>query len=106
MVKIETLRLTTFYKLITFGLPQYLINFIPYDRHSYNTRSTGTITTYSCRTDIFKYSFFPFTISDGNNLDLEIWKFKTLLCFGNKLLKIGRLKPNSVYNKLSPTEGA
>ena len=58
-------RLTSFYKLITSGLPQYLIShLIPHDSHFYNTHSTGTITTYYGKTDVFKYSYFPFTISE------------------------------------------
>lgn len=81
-------RLTSFYKLITSGLPKYLINLIPHDSNSYNVCSTGTTRTYYCWTDVFKYSYFPFTKSEWNYLDFEICKSKIHLYFRNKLLKL------------------
>ena len=54
------------------------------------------------RTDIFKYSFFPCTISDWNELDLKIRQSKTLLTFQNALIKIGRPIPKPIYNVHNP----
>ena len=39
-------RLIALYKRVTSGLPQYLIDHITNDSHSYKTRSSGTITAY------------------------------------------------------------
>ena len=52
-------RLCYFYKTKNYGFPGYLFKLIPLDTHSYNTRFSENITTYCCRTDIFKHSFFP-----------------------------------------------
>ena len=54
------------------------------------------------RTDIFKYSFFPSTISEWNKLDLKIRQSKTLLTFRNALIKIGRPIPKPIYNVHNP----
>ena len=52
--------ITPFYKLKTSGIPHYLLILIPHDSHSYSRCSTETITTYYCRTEVFKCSFFQF----------------------------------------------
>ena len=51
-------KLCCFYKIKNNGIPSYLVELIPSEFHSYNTRNTKNITTYSYRTDAFKY-FFP-----------------------------------------------
>ena len=53
----------TFYKIKSTGLPSYLFELIPKSSHMYNTRSLEDVATLYSRTDIFKYSFFPSTIS-------------------------------------------
>ena len=57
-----------------YGLPEYLFKLIPVDTHSYNTRFSENITTYLCRTDTFKHSFFPWTIAEWKKLDLKCRK--------------------------------
>ena len=39
------------------------------ENSSYNTRNSDHIETYYCKTDIFKYSFFPYVIVEWNRLD-------------------------------------
>ena len=56
-------KLCSFYKIKNNGIPSYSADLIPSEFHLYNTRNTRNITTYSCRTDPFKYSFFPWTIN-------------------------------------------
>ena len=48
----------SFYKIKNNGIPSYLAELIPSEFHLYNTWNTRNITTYSCRTDAFKYIFF------------------------------------------------
>ena len=48
-----------FYKLKTTFIPKYLYDLIPDGISAYNTRNQDKIETYYCRTDLFKYSFFP-----------------------------------------------
>ena len=52
-------KLYLFYKIKKNGLPKCLFNIIPQSNRQYNTRSTKGATTFYCRTDIFKYSYFP-----------------------------------------------
>ena len=54
--------LCTFHKIKASGLPSYLFKLIPDTSHHYLTRSVENISTYQCRTDSFKSSFFPWTI--------------------------------------------
>ena len=87
------------YKVKTSDLPLYLSKYILKGNHSYNTRLKDRgLKTYHCRTDVFKYSFFPYTISEWNRLGLRIHKANSLLSFKNALLKFGRPIPNSYFN--------
>ena len=47
------------HKIISNGLPAYLYELIPNKSHQYITRNVNDIATYQCRTDAFKFSFFP-----------------------------------------------
>ena len=59
------------------------------------------ITTYSCRTDAFKYSFFPWTINELNKLNFNIWT-SSFNIFRANLIKIIRPIPNSVFGIFNP----
>ena len=96
------MKLCTFFKLKTSGLPEYLFDLIPQNNHLYNTRSLEDVTTFYSRTDAFKYSFFPSTILEWNKLERKIRQSSTLLTFRNSLLKIGRPVPKPVYNIHNP----
>ena len=96
-------RLCMLYKVKTSGLPLYLSKYIPEGNHSYNTQLNEVgLNTYHCRTDVFKYSFFPYAISEWNKLDLQIPKASSLLSFKNALLKLGQPVPNLYFNKHNP----
>ena len=56
-------KLCCFYKTKNNGIPFYLAKLILSESHLNNTRNTRNITTYCCRTDAFKYSFFSWTIN-------------------------------------------
>ena len=62
-------QLCAFYKTKTQGHPEYLYKLIPAKSSSYNKCNSDYTETYYCRTDIFKYSFFPYTIVEWNRLD-------------------------------------
>ena len=91
-------KLCTFYKIKRTGLPSNLFDLIPKSSHMYNTRSLEDVATLYSRTDIFKFSFFPSTISKWKKLDLKIRQSKTLLIFRNALIKVGRPIPKPIYN--------
>ena len=65
------------------------------------TRISENITTNHCRTDIFKHSFFPWTIAKWNKLDLKCCKC-IYNAFRNHLLKSIRPLANPIYNIHDP----
>ena len=100
---LESLRwLCTFFKIKICGKPKYLLNKIPSSQTHYNARDIVQLETYSCRTDIFKNSLFPYTIIEWNKLDLDVHKSKSYAIFQNTLLKLGRPNPNAIYNINNP----
>ena len=66
-------RLGCMYKIIKKEAPNYLTNLIPKSHQSFRTR-TNSITTFYCRTDCYKNSFFPSALSDWFQLDVAITK--------------------------------
>ena len=94
-------KLCCFYKIKNNGIPSYLAELIPSESHLYNTRNTRNITTYSCRTDAFKYSFFPWTINEWNKLNFNI-RTSSFNIFRANLIKIIRPIPNSVFGIFNP----
>ena len=55
-------RLCVFYKIRTTQTPIYLYELISFENHAYDTRNLDHIELLYCRADLFKYSFFPYTI--------------------------------------------
>ena len=80
------------------GLPEYLFISIPQSNHQNNTWTTKDITKFYCRTIIFKYSYFPGTIMEWNNLVVELSKPGSLPYFKNALLKVGWPTDKLIYN--------
>ena len=91
-------RLCTFFKIKIHGKPEYLLNKIPSSQIYYNTRNADQVETYYCRTDIFKNSFFPYTIIEWNKLDLDVCKSKSYADFQNTLLKLCRPNQHAIYS--------
>ena len=61
------------------------------------------VTKYQCRTEAFKSSFFPWTITEWNRLDLQIWDlFYTT--FRKHFIAKFRLLSNSVFNIHNPID--
>ena len=50
---------------------------IPQSNHRYNTRSSEDVTTFNYRTDVFKYSYFPYTTLEWNKLNIQIRRSET-----------------------------
>ena len=70
-------RLCCMYKIMTGKAPNYLINLIPKCDPTMKTRN-NSIPTFYCRTDCFKYSFFPFTLNEWFSLDINIRNSESL----------------------------
>ena len=94
--------LRAFYKFKTTHIPKYLHELLPTGSHIYNTCNIENVETYYCRTDLFKYSFFPYVIVEWNKLDINLRNAKSFLIFRNSLLKIGRPIQNPIYNIHDP----
>ena len=60
------------------------------------------IPNYYCRTDCFKYSFFPSTLNDWFNLDISIRKSKSISIFKNTLLLFVRPIQSNNFNIFDP----
>ena len=94
-------RICTFYKIKTTGLPYYLFSLIPNTVHSYQTRTMDNVTKYQCRTEAFQSSFFPWTITEWNSLDLQIRNL-SYTAFRKHFIDESRPMPNSVFNIHNP----
>ena len=91
-----------FYKIKTTQIPKYLYELLPTESRTYNNRNIKNSETYYYRTDLFKYSFFPYVIVEWNKLDINLRNAKSFLIFTNSLLKIGRPIQNPIYNIHDP----
>ena len=64
-------RVSSMFKVMKEEAPNYLINLFPKCERNTRTRK-NSIPTFNCRTNCFKYSFFPPNLNDWFNLDLNI----------------------------------
>ena len=81
--------------------PNYLINLIPKCDTTIRARNNG-IPTFHCRTDCFKYSFFPSTLNDWFSLDIDIRNSDSISLFKSRLLSFIRPVQNKIYNIFDP----
>ena len=81
--------------------PKYLTNMIPKGQQTIVTRNSN-IPTFYCRTDCFKYSFFPSTLKDWFNLDASIRNSESIAIFKSRLLSLIRPFQSNVYNIFDP----
>ena len=89
------------FKIMNEEAPNYLINLIPKHNQTIRTRN-GHIPIFHCRTDCFKYSFFPSTLKDWFNLDNNIGNSESISVFKSRLLSLIRPVQNSVFNIFEP----
>ena len=95
-------RLCFLHKIVSNGLPDYLYKLIPEKSHQYITRNVKDIATYQYGTDAFKFSFFPWTITEWNKIDIKI-RNSPYSVFRNYLLNEIRPKLSSLYNIHNPS---
>ena len=89
------------FKIMKEEATDYLKNLIPKRNLTIRTRNSH-IPIFRCRTDCFKYSFFPFTLRDWFNLDDDIRNSESISVFKNRLLLFIRPVQNSVFNIFDP----
>ena len=81
------------FKIMKREAPNYLINLIPRCEKTIRTRNNH-IPNYHCRTDCFKYSFFPSTLNDWFKLDNNTRN--------SKLLSFIRPVQSNIYSIFDP----
>ena len=79
----------------------HLINLVPKSETNTRTRN-NSIPTFNCRTNCFKYSFFPSTLNDWFNVDLNIRNSRSVSIFKSKLLSFIRPVQTNIYNIFDP----
>ena len=94
-------RLSCMFKIMNEKASNYLTDRIPKCNQPVRTR-TNHIPTFHCRTDCFKNSFFPSTLSDWFNLDISIRNSESIAVFKSRLLSFVRPIANYVYNIFDP----
>ena len=94
-------RLSCMFKIMNNEAPNYLLNLIPKSQQTITTRNNH-IPNYHCRTDCFKYSFFPSTLKDWFNLNASIRNSESLAIFKSRLLSFIRPIQSNVYNIFDP----
>ena len=73
-------KLIAFYKIFNKKAPQYLIDYLPTEYlASINLRKRPAIYPLDARTERYRNSFFPYCISQWNNLDSRIRNLSSLL---------------------------
>ena len=96
-------KLYCFYKIKNNGIPLYLADYISSKSHLHNTQNARNTTTYSCRTDAFKNSFFTFTINEWHKLNFNI-RTSSFNIFRAYSIKVIRPIPNSIFGIFNPLE--
>ena len=74
-----------FTRLKSSGLPQYLNDRIPKPSLHYTTRFSP-LPNFKVRTELFRNSFFPYTVNKWNNLDNIIKSSESYLMFRKRML--------------------
>ena len=97
-------KLCLFYKIYKNKSPSYLYNLIPDRVKFYSTRSSqiDNISNLKTRSNFFRNSFFPSTITEWNKLDRDIRNSDSLNVFKLSLLKFVRPVANSVFEINNP----
>ena len=91
-----------FFKIQSSGVPQHLNDLIPKPSLRYSTRFSP-LPNFKVRTELFRNSFFPYTVNEWNNLDNIIKSSESYSMFRKKMLNLIRPKCNDTYGIHNPT---
>ena len=95
-------RLCMFYKNKAFKIPEYLLNLIPNDCGTYKNWKLDFAEAYLCRTDAFKFSFFPFLFLKENKLNPDLRSAKSYSSSRKHLLTSSWPNPFHLYKIHDP----
>ena len=91
-------KLGMFYKIFKSKSPQYLSKLIPEKTSPYVTRNADNVFLFNIKHNFYKNSFFPSSIIEWNNLNLQLSNSENFGIFKNNILKFIRPKANSFFN--------
>ena len=94
-------KLCAIYKLLSTQCPKYLFDIIPSSERFYDALKKQRYFL-NCRTDCFKYSLFPNSLSEWSQLAPEIQNSESMAVFKNKLLSFIRPSKRSTFNVNDP----
>ena len=94
-------KLCAIYKLLSTQCPKDLFNIILSSERFYDTRKKQR-SFFNCRTNCFKYSFFPNSLSEWSQLAPEIQNSESRIVFKSKLLSFIRPGKISIFNINDP----
>ena len=90
-------RLSCMFKIMKKEAPSYLIKLIPKCNQTIITRNSQ-IPIFYCQTDCFKYFFFPCTLKDWFNLDINLRNSESISIFKSRLPSLIGPVQKSVFN--------
>ena len=93
-------RLSCMIKVMKEETPNYLIGLVSKFETSIRKRNSGPAFNY--RTDFFKYSFFPSTLNDWFDLDLNIKNSESISIFKSRSFSFIRPVQTKIYNIFDP----
>ena len=94
--------LCLFHKIYNLKSPKYLYNLIPSVNRFYDTRNNTNVSSFKCRTEYFKNSFFPNVITEWNKLDINIKSMTSYTAFKNALSSFIRPKHVDTFGIHNP----
>ena len=95
-------RLCLFHKIYNVKPSKYLYNLIALVNRFYITRNNTNFSSFNCRTEYFKNSFFPNVITKWNKLDINIKNMTSYTVFKNALLTFIRPKHVDTFGIHNP----
>ena len=90
-------KLCIFYETLDTKFPNYLFSILDNQSNPLISRRTDSLRPIFCDTSSYKLSFFPSTIRDWNNLDMEIKDANSKHIFKKRILNKIRPKKDSYY---------
>ena len=94
-------KLCYFLKIFKVQSPDYLFKILPRIRRAYNTRNVDYIPCFNSRHNFFRNSFFPSTLIEWNNLDIDIRNSESYAIFKKSILRFIRPSENPIFNCLN-----
>ena len=98
-------KLTSFYKIVKGFFPRYLTKYVNLKSTSnYQTRSAikNNLQEFSCRTESFKHSFFPFCLREWNKLYNTLQDAESVKQFKSMLKNFFSLNQKSLFSIHDP----